>query len=44
VHEGRLRSALYRDGQRFDMLFMGMLRPEWEQQQQVVQQALTHEV
>jgi RimJ/RimL family protein N-acetyltransferase len=45
VHEGTLRSALYRDGQRFDMLLMGILRPEWEQQQaaqQVVRQALAH--
>lgn len=31
THEGVLRSALYRDGQRYDMLFMGILRPEWEQ-------------
>ncbi len=33
VHEGALRAALYRDGQRYDQLFMGILRPEWEQQQ-----------
>ncbi len=44
VREGTLRSALYRDGQRFDMLVMGILRPEWEQQQEAVQQALAHEV
>jgi RimJ/RimL family protein N-acetyltransferase len=44
VHEGRLRSALYRDGQRFDHLFMGILRSEWEQQQEAVQQALAREV
>jgi RimJ/RimL family protein N-acetyltransferase len=31
THEGRLRSALYRDNQRHDFLYMGMLRPEWEQ-------------
>jgi RimJ/RimL family protein N-acetyltransferase len=30
VHEGVSRSALYRDGQRHDMLLMGLLRPEWE--------------
>ncbi len=24
---------LYRDGQRHDLLFMGILRPEWEKQQ-----------
>jgi RimJ/RimL family protein N-acetyltransferase len=29
VHEGRQRAALYRDGERHDMLVMGMLRPEW---------------
>ncbi|MCC7209609.1 MAG: GNAT family N-acetyltransferase [Anaerolineae bacterium] len=28
-HEGRMRSVLFRDGQRHDMLFMGVLRPEW---------------
>ncbi len=30
VHEGRQRAALYRDGQHYDMLLMGILRPEWE--------------
>jgi RimJ/RimL family protein N-acetyltransferase len=30
VHEGRQRAALYRDGQRFDLLYMSVLRPEWE--------------
>lgn len=33
VHEGVMRSALYRDGQRHDMLIMGLLRPEWERSQ-----------
>ncbi len=33
VHEGALRGALYRDGQHWDNLFMGILRPEWEAQQ-----------
>ncbi len=33
VHEGAERGALYRDGQRHDCLFMGILRPEWEAQQ-----------
>lgn len=28
-HEGRMRSVLFRDGQRHDMLVMGVLRPEW---------------
>jgi RimJ/RimL family protein N-acetyltransferase len=31
VHEGAQRQALYRDGQRHDILVMGLLRPEWEQ-------------
>ena len=30
VHESRQRAVLYHDGQRFDMLEMGILRPEWE--------------
>ncbi len=30
VREVAQRSALYRDGQRFDLIFMGLLRPEWE--------------
>ena len=29
-HEGRLRRFLYRDGQRHDLIFMGILREEWE--------------
>ncbi len=29
VHEGILRAALYRDGQRHDILYMSVLRPEW---------------
>lgn len=29
VHEGRLRSAVYRDGKRYDLLVMGILREEW---------------
>lgn len=28
--EGRLREALNRDGRRWDMLYMGILRDEWE--------------
>lgn len=28
-HEGRLRGALFRDGKRWDMLYMGILREEW---------------
>ena len=30
VTEGRARGFLRRDGRRWDMLFMGLLRPEWE--------------
>lgn len=40
VTEGVQRSALYRDGQRHDVIGMGILRPEWEAQQQA---ALTAE-
>jgi len=28
-HEGRLRGALFREGRRWDMLFMGIQREEW---------------
>lgn len=28
--EGRARSAVYRDGRRYDRLMMGILKPEWE--------------
>ncbi len=30
VHEGAQRGVIYRDCQRFDMLSMSLLRPEWE--------------
>jgi RimJ/RimL family protein N-acetyltransferase len=30
VREAVQRSAIYRDGQRHDMIFMSLLRPEWE--------------
>jgi len=29
VHEGQVRDFLHREGQRWDMLFMGILREEW---------------
>lgn len=29
-HEGRLRNFLNRDGQRYDLIFMGILRTEWQ--------------
>jgi RimJ/RimL family protein N-acetyltransferase len=29
-HEGRARSAMNRDGRRWDILFMGCMRDEWE--------------
>jgi RimJ/RimL family protein N-acetyltransferase len=30
VHEGRLRQAIQREGRRWDLLYMGILRGEWE--------------
>ena len=33
IHEVTQRAALYRDGQRHDILVMGLLRREWEDQQ-----------
>ncbi len=30
VHEGRLRKYLWREGQRWDLIFMGILREEWQ--------------
>jgi len=33
-HEGRLRKALNRDGRRWDILFMGILRQEWEKRKE----------
>ena len=32
VFEGRTRKFLNREGQRWDMIFMGILRSEWEAQ------------
>lgn len=29
VHEGRARDFLYREGRRWDLIFMGILREEW---------------
>lgn len=31
-HEGRLRKVLHREGQRWDLLYMGILREEWMEQ------------
>jgi RimJ/RimL family protein N-acetyltransferase len=33
VEEGRLRGDEYRDGRRYDLIYMGILREEWEQNQ-----------
>jgi RimJ/RimL family protein N-acetyltransferase len=33
VHEGRARRALRRDGRWWDLIFMGILRPEWAEVQ-----------
>lgn len=30
-HEGRLRKALYRENRRWDVLYMGILRQEWQE-------------
>ncbi len=30
VEEGRMRKFIHRDGQRWDMIFMGIIREEWE--------------
>jgi len=32
-HEGRLRGALLKDGKRWDMLYMGILRDDWNSNQ-----------
>lgn len=29
AHEGRVRKCLYREGRRWDLIFMGILREEW---------------
>ena len=33
-HEGRMRQVLNREGKRWDMLYMGILREEWMQEQE----------
>jgi RimJ/RimL family protein N-acetyltransferase len=33
VHEGRTRGFLYREGRRWDLIFMGILREEWLSQE-----------
>jgi RimJ/RimL family protein N-acetyltransferase len=33
IHEGRVRGFLNRDGQRWDMLLMGILKEEWREKQ-----------
>lgn len=32
-HEGRGQGWLNRDGRRWDLVYMGILRPEWEESQ-----------
>jgi RimJ/RimL family protein N-acetyltransferase len=39
THEGTQREALYREGKRWDLHQMGILRPEWEAIMQAEQQA-----
>ena len=36
IHEGRQRGALRRDGRRYDLVYMGILREEWLAQGRVV--------
>jgi RimJ/RimL family protein N-acetyltransferase len=31
IVEGKIRSAIYRDGRYFDRIMMGILRSEWEE-------------
>jgi RimJ/RimL family protein N-acetyltransferase len=33
VHEGRMREGLHRDGRYWDMLYMGILREDWQKAQ-----------
>jgi RimJ/RimL family protein N-acetyltransferase len=33
VHEGRIREGLHRDGRYWDMLYMGILREDWQKAQ-----------
>lgn len=33
-HEGRIRGSLLKDGKRWDMLFMGILRDDWKEKNQ----------
>jgi len=33
VHEGRVRGAMLRDGERWDFLYMGILKEEWQVRQ-----------
>ncbi len=35
VHEGRMRQYLNRAGRRWDLIFMGITRPEWERNYQL---------
>jgi RimJ/RimL family protein N-acetyltransferase len=39
THEGRLRSVVVRDGQRYDILHMGILRSEWAARRQAADHA-----
>ena len=33
THEGRMRGMMLREGRRWDYLFMGILREEWQQKE-----------
>jgi RimJ/RimL family protein N-acetyltransferase len=43
VHEGRARQELLREGQSWDGLYMGILRPEWEKGQSALLKGDNHE-
>jgi RimJ/RimL family protein N-acetyltransferase len=34
VEEGRMRNYIHRDGQRYDLIFMGLLREDWQRLQE----------
>lgn len=42
-HEGRLRKILNKEGKRWDMLYMGILREEWFQLNSQLNKEATHE-
>jgi RimJ/RimL family protein N-acetyltransferase len=43
IHEGRQRGSLKRDGHRYDMLYMGILREEWLAKKLVAEKGLNRD-